>query len=428
MRALFVMGLLSFCVLFSGVATAENGLLGEYFLGMRMADLRATRVDAQVNFEWGTGGPHPSLGPDNFSVCWTGFVTPTQSGEYTFFTATDDGARLWVNNVKLVDQWVDQGTTEVSGTATLTAGTAYPVRMEYFENGGGAVAKLLWEGPGQAKGPIPSTFLTPGKGLGDRYNNWIYNPANGHFYRLTAQMSWTAAKAQAEAWGGHLATVNDAAENMWIANTFRVAASDLFIGANDIAAEGAWVWDQNGVNFWNGAVAGTPVPGVYSNWNANEPNNAGENEDVGTILTSSGLWNDLPATAVRYAVVETETGRINYTGPDPMNASIVVGRRFQAKVVVNQPVNEVEYQWLKGGVEIPGANQATLTINDVGYVHSGLYSCRIKDGEIAEVTTAALKLTVVESLQVPAVTLPGLAGMAALLALAGALRGRKRGK
>lgn len=426
MRSSVVTGILCLCVLFSGVATAQNGLYGEYFLGMRLTTLRATRIDPQVDFDWGSGAPHPNLGPDNFSVCWTGFVTPTQSGEYTFSTITDDGARLWVNNVKLVDQWVDQGPTEVTGTLTLTAGTAYPIRMEYFENGGGAVARLHWEGPGQAKGPIPSANLTPGKGLGDRYINWIRNPANGHFYRLAGPMTWAEAKGQAAAWGGYLATINDAAENAWIANTFRVAASDLFIGANDIATEGAWVWDQTGENFWNGAASGTAVPGFFVNWNENEPNDSGGNEDVATILTGTGRWNDLSATAVRYAVVESEEGKINYSGPDPLAATIVVGRRFQTKVTVRQPSAEVTYQWFKNGVEINGAVTDTLTIPDVGYVHAGLYSCRITDGDIAEVTTAAVKLSVVDSLEVPVAALPGLAGLAALLALAGVVRGRRR--
>src|SRR6476619_1362742 len=48
----------------------------------------------------------------------------------------------------------------------------------------------------------------------------IVNPANGHtYYRLT-QSNWSAAESQAISLGGHLATINDAAENDWVATTF----------------------------------------------------------------------------------------------------------------------------------------------------------------------------------------------------------------
>ena len=58
--------------------------------------------------------------------------TPTFSETYRFYANTDDGARLWVNNVKLVDNWTDHGPTETSGTITLTAGvTDHPGRRPH---------------------------------------------------------------------------------------------------------------------------------------------------------------------------------------------------------------------------------------------------------------------------------------------------------
>jgi hypothetical protein len=74
---------------------------------------------------------------------------------------SDDGARLWVNGQALVNSWWDQPPTEHSGTMTLNAGQKVDVKMEYYENGEGAVAKLLWSGPGISKQPIPSDRLYP---------------------------------------------------------------------------------------------------------------------------------------------------------------------------------------------------------------------------------------------------------------------------
>jgi len=114
-----------------------------------------------VDFEWGTGSPDPAIGDDSFSVRWTGRVKPPASGTYRFFTLTDDGVRLWVNNELIVDRWVDQSPTEWSGSIPLTGGLAYDLTLEFYERGGGANAHLLWSSPSIGKQPIPATYLEP---------------------------------------------------------------------------------------------------------------------------------------------------------------------------------------------------------------------------------------------------------------------------
>ncbi|HEY9845679.1 MAG TPA: PA14 domain-containing protein, partial [Candidatus Caenarcaniphilales bacterium] len=84
------------------------------------------------------------------------------SETYTFYVTTDDGVRLWVNGKLLVDNWVDQGPTERSGTIALTAGQEYGIRMEYYEKVGGAMAKLTWSSAKQAKEVVPQACLSTG--------------------------------------------------------------------------------------------------------------------------------------------------------------------------------------------------------------------------------------------------------------------------
>lgn len=72
-----------------------SGLQGEYFDALGFAGPATTRVDAAVDFGWGQGVPAAGLGPDTFSVRWTGQVVPEFSETYTFATASDDGVRLW---------------------------------------------------------------------------------------------------------------------------------------------------------------------------------------------------------------------------------------------------------------------------------------------------------------------------------------------
>jgi len=88
-----------------------------------------------------------------------GTVQPPASGTYTFFTESDDGVRLWVNGQQLVNNWTDHSRTENSGVISLTGGVKYAIRMEFYERGGDAVARLLWSGPSTAKAVIPQTAL-----------------------------------------------------------------------------------------------------------------------------------------------------------------------------------------------------------------------------------------------------------------------------
>ena len=55
----------------------------------------------------------------------------------------EDGVRVWVDGVRIIDAWRDQAPATYTATRTLTAG-AHEIRMEYYENAGGAVAQLSW--------------------------------------------------------------------------------------------------------------------------------------------------------------------------------------------------------------------------------------------------------------------------------------------
>jgi beta-glucosidase len=130
---------------------AVHGLQGEYFNNKTLtAPSALTRVDSTVDFDWGTGSPATEINADNFSVRWTGTLTPTQTGDYQIGITTDDGGRLFLDSVKIVDMWHDQAATTSVVTKTLTAGVAYSITFEYYESGIDAVAQLIWAVPGGA--------------------------------------------------------------------------------------------------------------------------------------------------------------------------------------------------------------------------------------------------------------------------------------
>jgi hypothetical protein len=136
-----------------------KGLKGEYYDNQDLTNLKLTRVDPTVDFTWNGNAPTPSVDSD-WSIRWTGRVTPRFSEAYTFSTQTDDGVRLWVNGVLLIDHWADHSTTMDQGALTLTAGQAYDLKMEYFKNGVFGTARLLWSSASQSQQVIPASQLT----------------------------------------------------------------------------------------------------------------------------------------------------------------------------------------------------------------------------------------------------------------------------
>ncbi|ARK09617.1 PA14 domain-containing protein [Fibrella sp. ES10-3-2-2] len=148
------------------VAGDGTGLRADYFNNTTMtAPIVLTRTDATINFDWGTGSPSPGINTDYFSVRWTGQVKAPVTGSYTFSTTTDDGVRLWVNGKLLVDDWNGRAVKTNNGpTILLVAGQRYDIRMEYFDNIIGAVAKLQWIYPGQTQQVVPQSYLYPTSG------------------------------------------------------------------------------------------------------------------------------------------------------------------------------------------------------------------------------------------------------------------------
>jgi glucose/arabinose dehydrogenase len=136
-----------------------SGLTGTYFTDPNLQTIALTRVDPLVNFNWWRGAPDTQMGSDQFSVRWTGFVQPLYSENYTFYTKADDGVRLWVNDILLVDQWSDQSVFEHQGQITLEAGKKYAIQLDYYENQYEAVARLLWSSESQIKQVIPTSQL-----------------------------------------------------------------------------------------------------------------------------------------------------------------------------------------------------------------------------------------------------------------------------
>ncbi|MBN2129559.1 MAG: DUF1349 domain-containing protein [Sedimentisphaerales bacterium] len=148
----------------SGAGVGGGGLTGQYFNNINFTNLVMTREDATINFDWGDGSPNPSLvHPETFSVRWTADLIAPATDSFTFLTRSDDGVRLWLDGVLIIDNWTEHAATvDTSCPVALTGGQRYSLRMDMYENGGGAIAELYWESPSLPTQVVPaSAFQAP---------------------------------------------------------------------------------------------------------------------------------------------------------------------------------------------------------------------------------------------------------------------------
>lgn len=142
----------------SGCGADTVGLTAKYYNNFDFTALALQRLDGTVDFNFGAGSPDAAIGADTFSARWTGQVYAPTNGNYSFFVSSDDGIRLWIGGMLLIDNWVDQATMERTGTVSLAQGY-HDILLDYYDDLYDAVVSLKWSGPGITKQVIPQGNL-----------------------------------------------------------------------------------------------------------------------------------------------------------------------------------------------------------------------------------------------------------------------------
>jgi len=177
-----------------GLAGPAENFIAEYFNNMSLFGSPVlTRVDSVINFDWGYDSPALAVPPDYFSARWTGTFNFATTDDYDFHVRIDDGARLFLDGILILDKWFPQAPTEYTVTRNVTAGP-HQIKMEYFEEAGIAVAKLWWNPHGAGGSDVIVDDLSAGFTKGGAF----YQAAIG----FNSHMFYTrnAYNAQ-EAWG-----------------------------------------------------------------------------------------------------------------------------------------------------------------------------------------------------------------------------------
>jgi hypothetical protein len=122
----------------------------------------------------------------------------------------------------------------------------------------------------------------------------------GSIYRFCSTPStWSTAEAACEAAGMRLARVVSEPEDAWIRATGdALAIAYMWLGAEDPMNASIWQWPDGAV-FWMGGSAGSPVGGLYSNWNAMHPTGSAIRACGGMIAGQyAGQWDDRSCTSM----------------------------------------------------------------------------------------------------------------------------------
>jgi hypothetical protein len=142
----FVIALLALLasVTLPAATNAAGGWYAEYFPNRDLSGAPAVvRTEASVDFNWGAGSPDPQIPADNFSARWTQTLH-LEAGNYEFTVGADDGVRLFVDGVLVINDWRQSAYATRRGSIELGAGT-HTLRLEYFEQTGDAAVRLSWE-------------------------------------------------------------------------------------------------------------------------------------------------------------------------------------------------------------------------------------------------------------------------------------------
>ncbi|HXB60504.1 MAG TPA: glycoside hydrolase family 3 C-terminal domain-containing protein [Candidatus Acidoferrales bacterium] len=126
-----------------------HGFWAEYFTNPNLeGNPAAVRVDQTINI-LDASDPAPGISGDRYSARWTAKLHPSMTGLYNLSFSGDDGYRVYIDGKLLIDRWVQQAVYTSGAQAYFEAGKTYDVRIEYFQNGGDAVAQFKWMVPGQ---------------------------------------------------------------------------------------------------------------------------------------------------------------------------------------------------------------------------------------------------------------------------------------
>ncbi len=398
---------------------------GEYFNNRIVAGIPAlVRDDAAIDFDWGLDSPAiQSINAEAFSVRWTRTLD-LPAGVYRFTTTTDDGVRLYINDVMALDQWRNQTVFTSHTTDVNHPGGAMRVKMEYFDDVGLAAAKLTWEKIGETAPTAPA----PPRGFwrGEYFDNSIL-AAQPALVRYDNEIDFD--------WGTDSPVpqylIRAAFSVRWTGTLNLPAGEYVFTMSTDDGSR-LWVNDRLIINKWRNhpeqafsaqiTLPGGPVPVKMEYYNAEHVASAHLTWDRldGPLPANRGMVVPSTITALSGQAVATGSGQAVGSAPPVTPPSINIPPNTPMTTVGVDTLNvraepsmlSDKIGSLKRGdvIAILGRNafnnwlQAALPDNRLGWVHV-LYVTLpfpVNELEIVENPTTAVSLSTDDNITITA--------------------------
>ena len=140
----------------------KRGLVLRYYntdrSGRRAGLFKTETHTNEINYNWGGGNVLNSGRRDNVRLEFEGLIQPPIDGPIQFRVQSDDGVKLTVDLHTLINKWKLQGPTYHSGRGLdMVKAKQYPIRLDWYEHGGGAVIRLQWKYPGRNWHTVPAS-------------------------------------------------------------------------------------------------------------------------------------------------------------------------------------------------------------------------------------------------------------------------------
>ncbi|WP_217603523.1 PA14 domain-containing protein [Chitinophaga sp. GbtcB8] len=178
-----------------------TGILGSYYKGtFHEGGKIFERVDPVIRFTNKTelNTPPPPSGipalSESFAIEWNGLIKAPKSGKYTFYTKSDDGSKLLLEDILLIDHLKDPQTpTEWAANQPvyLEKDHFYKIKVEYAQWGADVYMDFMWEYDGQAKQTVPTQYLYqfPKKDIYSNKENTIFKEKRVNRFRKSNHLS-----------------------------------------------------------------------------------------------------------------------------------------------------------------------------------------------------------------------------------------------
>lgn len=141
------------------LAGEGDGLRARYYPDRIQSGSPVLRVDPAIDFDWGRSSPVTGIPSRNFSARWDGEIQAQYSEPYALHVVSDDRARVWLDGALIIDEWYEHAESLSSAIVNLEAGKRYPIRIDFFQNRGRSMVKLLWSSPSTPRQAVPQSQL-----------------------------------------------------------------------------------------------------------------------------------------------------------------------------------------------------------------------------------------------------------------------------